>query len=111
MDSYFIEYIDIQSMKTRKFFPDFIITTKNKNIILEVKGIGQNNIDIKAETKLRAASQDLKKMSPNKEVLVFKVGSNKTPQNDDDLMCYQYINGQKSEPYKLDFLKETILGN
>ncbi|NQZ29392.1 MAG: DEAD/DEAH box helicase family protein [Mycoplasmatales bacterium] len=109
INSYFIEYIDIQSMKTRRFFPDFIITTKTKNIILEVKGIGRNNVDIKAETKLKAASQDLKKMNPEKEVLVFKVGSSKTPKNDGDLICFQYINGEKSESYKLDFLKETIL--
>lgn len=110
LDSYYIEYIDAETIKKRKFFPDFIITTKNKIIILEVKGIGKNNIDSKAETKLKSISNDIKLMIKEKEILVFKVGSINTPNNENDLICYQYKNGKKDDKANnLDYLKQIIL--
>lgn len=61
-DSFYSNYFSNFNMQISKFFPDFIVTFKDKIFILEIKGEGKNDIDKNSDLKENSIVSNLKEI-------------------------------------------------
>lgn len=76
-NSYYTEYFNLVEARIANFFPDFIITTDKNILIIECKGLGQNNVDKNVDSKMESIFKNLISIKENKEVLLVKIGNHK----------------------------------
>ena len=104
-NDYYIEYIDKNDSKIRKFFPDFIlINEKNKQcVIIEAKG-NKNDIDPNSENKFKQFVDCLLrnkiKMNYNCQNIIKVYKNNNSSPN--------YIDKTKDEQIKWEDIKKIL---
>lgn len=101
-NSYYTEYFNLIEARVANFFPDFIVTTEKNILIIECKGLGQNNVDKNVDSKMESIFKNLISIKENKEVFLVKIGNHKGGEYEYQLIDHE---GKINQLKKDEFFK------